>query len=150
MPDFSAYLDVAVDSVEAPKPLPAGHYFATIAKYEPREVEYEKGVKTPVLTLSFRISSADEDVEESELPEGGGKGRIVTKDYQLNDPESRGLFAIRRIAEEACGLPIKGYQFEDLLRTMIGQEVKVFNVPRASKTEEGVFYPNIQRVLAAH
>src|ERR1700721_1904474 len=98
--DFQKYMDVPVDDITAPKPLPAGTYFATITKTENREVEYEKGTKTPVCSVSFRLTAPDEDVDLDLLPEGNGVGRIVVKDYTLNDPERRGQWQLRRLAEE--------------------------------------------------
>lgn len=148
--DFSRYLDVPVEDIERPKPLPAGTYFATIIKVENREVEFERGTKTPVSTISFRITSPDEDVDVDLLPEGGGIGRIVSKDYRLNDPDKQGQWALRRLAEETCQLPGKGKHLSDLLHEIPGQEVKIFNVPRPSKTDEDVSFPNITRVFPAH
>ena len=57
--DFSRYLDVPVEDIEAPKPLPAGTSFATIAKWEGREVDYKDGSgKTPVVTISLPPANA--------------------------------------------------------------------------------------------
>jgi hypothetical protein len=148
--DFSRYLDVPVDEITQPKPLPAGTYFATIVKHENREVEFEKGTKTPVTTISFRLTASDEDVDPDLLPEGGGVGRIVTKDYRLNDPDRQGQWALRRLGEETLGLPGKGKHLSDLINEFVHQECKVFNQPRPNKNEEGQFFPNITRVLPMH
>lgn len=148
--DFSRYLDIPVEDIERPKPLPAGTYFATVTKTENREVEFERGVKTPVTTVSFRLTAADEDIDPELLPEGGGVGRIVTRDYRLNDPDRAGQWALRRLAEETCQIPGKGKQLQDLLHELPRQEVKVVNVPRPNKNEEGMFFPNITRVLSVH
>ena len=148
--DFDKYLDVDVESIEQPKPLPAGTYFATITKQEGREVEYEKGTKTPVITLSFRITQADEDVDPDLLPPGGGNGRIVTRDYRLNDPDKAGQWQLRKLAEETCQLPVKGFKLGDVVKELVNQEVKVHNTPQPSKTEDGVYFPRISKVLSVH
>lgn len=148
--DFSRYLDVPVEDITRPKPLPMGTYFAAIIKQENREVQFEPGVKTPVTTVSFRLISPDEDVDPDLLPEGNGVGRVVTKDYRLNDPDRQGQWALRRLAEEACNLPGKGKHLQDLLNELPGQEVKIFNNPRPNKNEEGQFFPNVTRVLSVH
>lgn len=148
--DFSRYLDVPVEDIERPKPLPEGTYFAVITKTENREVQFEPGVKTPVTTISFRLTAPDEDVDPELLPEGNGVGRIVTRDYRLNDADRAGQWALRRLAEETCQLPGKGKHLQDLLHELPQQEVKVFNHPRPNKNEEGMFFPNITRVLSVH
>lgn len=147
--DFSRYLDVPVEDIEAPKPLPAGTYFATIAKWEGREVDYKDGSgKTPVVTVSFKLTSADSDVDPDLLPEGGGQGRIVQRDYRLNDPDKAGMYALRRLGEDTCRLPVKGLQLTDLLREVVNQEVKVFNNPKTN--DEGLTFPRISKVLSVH
>jgi hypothetical protein len=148
--DFSRYLDVPVEDITRPKPLPAGTYFATIVKHENREVEFERGTKTPVTTISFRLTSPDEDVDLDLLPEGNGVGRIVSKDYRLNDPDKQGQWALRRLAEETCRIPGKGKHLSDLINELPQQEVKVFNQPRPNKNDEDQSYPNIIRVLSVH
>lgn len=148
--DFNRYLDIPVEDITRPKPLPAGTYFATITKTENREVEFERGTKTPVTTISFKLLSPDEDVDPELLPEGGGVGRIVTRDYRLNDPDKAGQWALRRLAEETCQIPGKGKMLQDLLHELPNQEVKVVNVPRPNKNEEGMYFPNITRVLSVH
>lgn len=148
--DFQRYTDVDVESLEAPKPLPAGTYFATIVKQEGREVQYEQGVKTPVITITFRLLGADDDVDPDALPEGGGVGRTVTRDYRLNDPDKAGQWQLRKLAEDTCRLPVKGYKLTDLLPLLIQQEVKIFNTPVPSRTEEGVYFPRVTKVLSVH
>ena len=72
--DFSRYLDVPVEDIEAPKPLPAGTYFATIAKWEGREVDYKDGSgKTPVVTVSFKLTSADTTLTPISCPRAAAK-----------------------------------------------------------------------------
>lgn len=148
--DFSRYLDIPVEDIKKPKPLPAGTYFATIVKSENREVEFERGTKTPVTTISFRLTSPDEDVDIDLLPEGNGVGRIVSKDYRLNDPDKTGQWALRRLAEETCQIPGKGKHLTDLLAELPQQEVKIFNQPRPNKNDEDSPYPNITRVFTIH
>ena len=152
MADFSSYL--SVDMADVPKTvpsLPGGHYFATVSGWKTAERNYDKatgGPPTPVVEISFRVTSADEDVDTTLLPAGGGAGKILTKDYRLNDPDRTGQVMLRRLAEETCGLPVKGYDLESLLDALKGSEVKVFNVPRPGQ-EEGQFFPNVTKVLPA-
>ncbi len=149
--DFSSYLSVDADSIPKSVPsLPGGHFYATIASWKGAERFYEGkgGPATPVVELTFRITGADDDVDTDSLPEGGGVGKTVTKDYQLNDPDKTGIVMLRRLAEDTCGLDVKGLQLSDVLDALKGSEVKVYNEPRAGK-EEGQFFANVKKVLPA-
>lgn len=148
MPDFSSYLTVDADSIPKTMPsLPRGHFFASIQPWKTGERQYQPGSKTPVVELVFKITGADEDIETADLPEGGGVGRIISKDYTLNDPEKRGQIQLRRVAEVACLLELKGHDLESVLNSMVGCDVRVFNDPRPSKTDPEQFYNNITMIL---
>lgn len=150
MPDFSSYLNVSMDDVPKTIPsLPAGHFFADITGWKTAERNFDKatgGPPTPVVEISLRITDADDDVEDTTVP---CKGKVVTKDYRLNDPDRAGHTMLRRLAESTCGLDVKGLELEDVLEALKGQPVKVFNVPRPGQ-EEGVFFANITRILPAN
>lgn len=147
--DFSRYLDVDVESVERPPSLPTGHYFATITGWTTAERNFGPDRQNvPVLTLAFRIDSADEDVDESALPASGAGGKTASIDYELNDPDKRGQYQLRRIATDVLNLDVKGRQFSDILDEFKGEQVKIFGESVASKKEEGVFFFNVRRVLA--
>lgn len=148
MPDFSKYLEVDVASVEAPRPVPVGHYFAVVNSYKTTEVEYQRGTKTPVVEITFKITGADDDVDHDQLPEGGGQGKLVTRNYTLNDPDKAGIYALRRLAEETCDLPVKGLSLGDVLDQLKGQDVKLYIEHRAG-SEEGQFFPRVAKVLSA-
>lgn len=144
--DFSRYLDVAVESIEAPKPLVLGHYFATIKAWKGEEVEYQKGTKTPIVRVTFALTAADTDVDESLLPPNY-IGRTVDRNYTLNDES--GQFQLRKLAEDTCELPVKGLHLGDLLPTLIGQPVRVYIEMRPG-SEEGQFFPQVKKVLSAN
>lgn len=148
--DFSKYLDVKVDTIEAPKSAPVGHYFASFVSWKGAERFYEGkgGPATPVVELTFKITGADEDAEEEDA-EAATKatGKLVTKDYNLS--EESGMFGLRRFTAETCGIDTKGLGLSDALDACKGSGVKVFNEPRADKRNEGVFFNNITKVLPA-
>jgi len=145
--DFSSYLSKSVDDIEAPKPLPGGHFLATFKSWKGAERDYDKangGPKTPVVELTFNQLQPDEDVED-ELP-SGLSNMAVTKDYRLNDDV--GLFGLKRFASETCDVDTKGLDLNDALDACLGSTVKLFNEPRPGQ-EEGQFFTNIKRVLKA-
>lgn len=148
--DFSSYLNVAVESIEQPKAPPIGHYFATIKDWKAAERNYNKasgGAPVPVVQIDFLLTSPDDDVDPSELPKGGIKGRVVNKDYTLND--EFGPAALRALAEKTCALDVKGLNLSDLLPQLKGQEVKVYLEQRAGQ-EEGQFFSVVKKVLSAN
>jgi hypothetical protein len=148
--DFSKHLDVEVESVDAPRAPPIGHYLATFKSWKGQEVVYDKesGKKTPTIVVTFALDEPLDDVDTSELPEDGVRGKTVQRNYDLDDPDKRGLFALRKMGEETMNLPIKGLHFTDLLDAMRGQQVKLYMEQRAGK-EEGEFYPKIGKILPA-
>ena len=148
--DFSSYLNVEVDTIEAPKTPPLGHYFADFTSWKGAERDYNKasgGPKVPVVEVTFKITCPDDDATEEDA-DGAEKavGRLVTKDYTLND--EAGMYALRRLTGETCGVDTKGLALQDALDACKGSQVKVFNQPRAGK-EEGQFFVNITKVLPA-
>lgn len=148
--DFSRYLKVQTDTIEPPKPIPVGHYFASIQGWKGAERDYQKatgGAKTPVAEITFKLTAPDDDVDETELPDKGVTGRLVTKDYTLN--EEIGLSSLRRLAEDTCDLDVKGLDLGDTLDALKNQDVKLYIEQRAGQ-EEGQFFPVVKKVLSAH
>jgi len=147
MPDFSKYLDIDVSSIERPRALPGGHFFAQVKGWKPDERNYAKAGApkklTPVVTVNFTILAAHDDVDAAMVPEDLSKV-AASKDYDLSD--ERGLYALRRLTEETVGVDTKGLHLEDALNAIEGGDVLLFNEPRAGK-EEGEFYTNITKVL---
>ena len=154
MADFSAYLNVKAEDIEAPKPLPVGHYHADIVGWKTAERDYKNGEPPqPVVELTFRTTGPDDDVDPADLPTSGGVGILCTKDYRLSMPskgkvEGGGHNQLRRLAEETLGLDVKGLHFEDILNALKGQSVRIQNTPRVDKRDESVSYNNITAVIA--
>ena len=149
--DFSQYLGVEVEKIEAPEAPPIGHYFATIKTYKTEERQYSKdSAPEPVIALFFSITEPDEDsLEENPDAAMKAKGKLVSKDYSLSD--GTGQAAIRALAEKTLELPVKGLTLGDLLDELPGQEVKLYMEQRAGKGDrEGQFFPKVSKVLAAN
>ncbi len=147
--DFSNYLSVPVDSIEAPKAAPTGHYFATLQAWKGAERFYagKGGPATPVVELTLKITGPDADASEED-PTGAEKaiGKLVTKDYNLS--EESGMYGLRRFTAETCGVDTKGLDLSDALDACKSATVKIFNQPRAGK-EEGQYYNNVTMILPA-
>lgn len=147
--DFSSYLNKEVNDVPKTLPsLPLGHFYASIKSWKSTERFFDKSNPkkgTPVVELTFTLTSPDSDVDETELPNGELPVRTATKDYDLT---GSGMTMLRNLAEDTLELDVQGLTLEDVLNQMVGQECKVFNEPRAGK-EEGQMYTNLRKVLPA-
>lgn len=117
--DFSTYLTREVESIEAPKPIPPGHYFATVKSWEAKE---SKEKKTPMIAVSFSITDADTDVDTDALPEGGVNNRVVSTNFTLNN--EFGAHQLRQMIE-ALGIDTKGLTLGDALEHINGQPCKL-------------------------
>lgn len=147
MADFSAYLNTPIDNIEAPKPLPTGHYFATIKTpgWASKEAKNEK--KTPMVEVGFDIQSADEDVEVDLLPENGVAGKSMFNNYTLNN--ERGMFQLRQLIEAVIGDSSKGLSLADGLAQIGGQPVKLYIDQEEDSREPGTFQNRIKKTLPA-
>lgn len=151
--DYSKYLHIKTEEIEGTPVLPLGHYHARVSGWKERTAPYkdEDGQEIPQVRITFKLTAPDDDVDldgydQEKFPIAG---QLATREYDLKNPNS--LKAIRRIAEDACGLNIKGQDLEDTLNDLKGQDVKLYNEPRAGKGErEGEFFTNITKVLTAH
>ncbi len=56
---------------------------------------------------------------------------------------------VRKLAERACAIDVKGLGFADVLDALKNQRVKVLNEPRQGQ-EEGQTFIKITRVLPEH
>lgn len=146
--DFSSYLKVSVDSIPKRLPtLPTGHFYADITGWKTGTRNYgPERPEVPVVSIAFKITGPDDDVED---PDSVPANKTVYRDYDLNDPDQRGQIAIRRLAEETCGLAVKGLELDGVLDALKGCQVKVFSDPQPNKKEEGEFFDRISKVLPA-
>lgn len=145
--DFSSYLSVPVDAIERPKALPLGHFFGNIKGWKTDERNYARAGEppklTPIVTVNFTVTAADDDVEETDVPDLSKVN--ASRDYDLTD--ERGMYSLRQLAENTCGVEVKkGLSLEDALNAIIGADVKLYSEPRPGKNE-GEFYTSISRVL---
>lgn len=117
--DFSQYLSKEVDSIEAPKPIPPGHYHATVKAWEAKE---SKEKKTPMISVSFSIVDADTDVDQDALPPGGVANRVVSTNFTLNN--EFGAYQLRQMID-ALGIDSKGISLGDALEHINGLPCKL-------------------------
>ena len=120
----------------------------------PLEYCFHRPVALAIITINMQTTAPCDDVDETELPANGGIGAMVNRDYRMvpakgDKVEGGGQHALRRLAEDTLKLDTKGFSLRDLLESLKGQDVKVFNEPRQDKKDEEVFYNNITKILSA-
>ncbi len=144
--DFSAYMDIPMDTVEAPEAPPIGHWYGTVASWKTAEAAYEgpSGKKTPVVEISFKLGTPSDDVEMDGVKEGTGTGTLVRKSYDLPDS----IYMIRKLAEDTCGLDVKGLSLNDTLDALKGAEVMLHIDHRI--VDDGRVFPKLTKVLSAN
>lgn len=118
--DFSSYLTIEVDAIPEIKPLPIGHYFATIKSHEFKE---SREKKTPMMMVSFSITDADTDVDVDALPPGGVSGRVVSTNFTLNN--EFGMDGLRKMVKDALHIDTKGLSLGDALEHIDGQPCRI-------------------------
>jgi hypothetical protein len=147
--DYSEYLNVNVEDIEEPLPPPTGHYSGTIKSFRTRDIDYNSGDgPLPHLTMDIQLGGPLDDVDTDAMPKGGVKGKLVSKDYRLDNGE--GQSQIRKLAEKELGLAVQGLQLSDLIREHLPkQEVIVQMDQREGKGErEGQFFPIVKKILS--
>lgn len=144
--NFDQYLNKSIDEIEAPKPLPVGHYFATIGNpgWKVKESKGEK--KSPMVEVEFTLQSADADVDPAMLPEGGVANKRVQTNFVLTS--EFGQFNLRRMMEEALGLPVSGLSLGDGLAQIAGQPVKLYIEQRNATDGTDNVFADVKKILS--
>jgi hypothetical protein len=142
--DFTNYLSAPIESFEAPKAPPIGHYFATIKDFKIGERDYKvrKGV---VVTLQFTLTGPDSDVTE-EISDTDLKRARIERDYAL-DGDNPQQHVIRKIATD-LELPVTGLSLGEVLEALKGHDVKLQLDHRMDN--DGNAWPQVKKVLSAH
>lgn len=133
--NFDDYMNVPMSEMKRVL-LPDGHYFANIGKHTPKE----SGNGKPMLNTSITLTSADSDVEVSQLPAEGVSGKKLSINAMLAED-----FGRAQIGEmiRATGVPYDEAQgFGSVLPTTENQPVKVLIGSRLMDKDD----PNSERV----
>lgn len=124
--DFSKLLSTPMDTVEKPKPLPAGTYLGMISKYEFGE---SKEKKTPYVRVFLNLSGPGPDIDPEEVAGIEWSKKQLRRDLYLTDD------AIYRVKEllASVGVSVEGRTFgeaiPDILNAPVIVEVTQRNSP---------------------
>lgn len=144
--DFSQYLSKPTGELKV-SVLPEGHYFATI-KGEPTTKESTNG--KPMLVWKFAITGADEDVDQSLLPDGRiPDGKSITYNNMLDN--EYGLADVGNVLR-ATGIEMDDARgFGEYLDQVDNLPVKLFLTNRARDKDDpnSPMIEDIKKVLPA-
>lgn len=140
MADFSHLLARNTSSIEKPKALPGGTYYAIISD---KKVEESAKKKTPMVVFALRVTEAGDGVDQT-LLEGIDLGKKpLRKTFFLTEDA---LFRLV-VAAESLKIPTTDRSLGDIIEDMLHQEVmiEVKEVPNADGTE---FYNEVGNMVA--
>lgn len=139
--DFSKLLGKPLDSVERPKPLPAGTYYGSIKNFEPVEIGQNK---TPAIRFNLSLASPGEDIDPNDLQGIDLSKRTMRKEYYLT-PESE--YRLKEFIA-SLGIQTAGRSFEETLPETLNQQVMIAVIQKSSQNGEEIFN-NVDSVKAA-
>ena len=136
--DFKALLKKPVDSIERPKPLPAGTFFGVVQKYEFGE---SKEKKTPFLRLLIGITGPGDDIDPSDLDGVDLAKKSLRKDYYLTDD------ALYRLTEliASCGIPTEGRMLDECIPDLQGASM-LCSVTQRSSPDGSEIYNDLDKL----
>ena len=137
--DFSAILGRQVGTAPEPKPLPAGTYIGVIDGLPKARAQNTKEGPKGILTVTFKLIEAMDNVDENELAEAGGlrrqdgEAKTMKLDFWLED---NSLFILDRFMASFGFNAESGKTFVEAFEELPGKEV-VLEIERRSYTKDG-------------
>lgn len=143
--DFKEVLNRKLDTVERPKPLPAGMYRLVVAKFEFGE---SKEKKTPFCKLLFNIMGPGDDVDPASLVGIDYAKRQMKQDFYLTEDA---LWRFKDFMEKSLGIVIGQRTFGEIIQhELVGKQVMGAIVQEPSQRPgDDSIYNNIQSFAAA-
>lgn len=126
--NFREALSVRSDEIERPKPLPVGHYYATIRGHE---FNVSKQRQTPFVRFLLAVTEAADDVDPSEIEGIDLSRRELRKDYYIT-PAAK--FRLADMLDSVIGQPNR--TLDERLPDTRGQRVLIQVTQRTS--DDGV------------
>lgn len=130
--DFKTLLSKPMDTVEKPKPLPAGTYNGSVQKYEFME---SKEKKTPYARMHMSVHSAGADVDPDSLAGVDLSKKTLRKDFYLTDD------AAYRLKDfiESCGVQTAGRTIGETIPELLNAQVLIDVTQRPSEDGSDIF-----------
>lgn len=145
--DFTTLLATKVDTIEKPKPLPAGHYLCQVTKYETGET---RAKQTPYIRVHFKPLEPKDDIDAAAFEEFGGAAKLAEKVIQHDfyiTPDA--LFRLRQFLETDLGISGSGKSISDCLEGMVNAVCVVKIAHKLNPAAPGEVFVNVEKTLAA-
>lgn len=137
--DFKSLLSKPADTVERPKPLPAGTYHGMIGAYK---FDESKNKKTPYVRFDLKVHRAGSDVDPEAVNGIDLSKKNLRRDYYLTDDA---LYRLKDLIE-SCGISTTGRSFNELIPELLNKQVIIGVTQRPS--EDGTEFYNDVKELA--
>jgi hypothetical protein len=140
--NFDDYLNVPMADMKRVS-LPEGHYYGRVKDYGTKESQGGK----PMLNIQFTLDSCGDDVDQSQLPEKGVSGKMVSNNYMLD--EDFGRAGIREVIVAAGVAFDEAQGFGTYLPSIKGQPVMLHikQRPVDKQNPDGDKTEDIKKVL---
>lgn len=133
-PNFSALLEKPADSVERPKPLPAGTYLCVVKGLPENGESTQK--KTPFVRFNCQPLQAQEDVDQDALKEMGGlENKMIRDTYYVTEDA---LWRLKKFLED-LGIEAEDKSIGQMISEAPGCQVLISLRHRASEDGQSVF-----------
>lgn len=119
MVDFASLVNVQAETIERPKPLPAGSYTALIEK---QEFGTTSEKQTPYCRYLFKPTQAQDDVDATALAEVNLSKISLRQDYWLT-PDA--VYRLKEFLEKTLGIESTGKTIGEMIPQAVGQQVLI-------------------------
>lgn len=140
--NFSDVLNKKLDTIEKPKPLPIGTYYALINGAP--EIKPRGQNNTLSAEFKFKILQPDEDVNADDLEAAGGLKKEREMRFTLWLTEDA-LWRAKQFVEN-CGVDDTNMSLSQALQSCVGCQVKV-KVKHVPSQDGQELYANIDKII---
>lgn len=137
--DFSKLLSKPMDSVEKPKPLPAGTFLGVISKYEFGE---SKDKKTPYVRFFLNLTGPGPDIEASSVEGIDFSKKQLRRDYFLTDDA---MYRLKDLLQ-SVGIPTAGRTFDESIPDTLNCQVIIEVTQRNNPTDPTQIFNDVGNI----
>lgn len=140
--NFSDVLNKKLDTIEKPKPLPVGTYYAAVNGAP--EIKPRGQNNTLSAEFKLKVLQPDDDVDADALAEAGGLSKERELRHTLWLTEDA-LWRAKQFVEN-CGVDDTNISLSQALQSCVGCQVKI-KVKHVPSQDGSELYANIDKIL---
>lgn len=144
---FEDILDMPMDKVEKPKPLPQGNYVFQVAAFKFDKTKPQDGKEaTQFVEFTMAVVEALEDVDQEELEASGGitkpddSAKTMRKEFYITQAA---LYRLKDFAADVLGLDVTGMSIAETIEAMKFQQFVGNVVHNPAKNDPTTVYANL-------